>query len=312
MNRQPPGIPSGGQFAHGIRKPPGFELGKVANESGAVPANGMPVLGTAAAGYRDWVDEDGHLTKQVRFNGVKPDDSPDGTAAVILYTKEGTTEVFYRNGVLHDGSGHPPSRRYTTVMGKSVTSRGYREPHRSMTEQDSPDGQPARVAADPDGRVVTTWMAAGRYQDPAPGVPGLTRILPDGSTQSLHFPYGDQSDLDDGTPAVREWDCEGNLVRQVRYYGGRVCDGDDGEPALKQWRPDGSLLSESRYWMGQQLPGANGEPAHTEYDVDGSVSSAVQDTRHFSFHVDPLPPRGQRAQDLPSARKQPVQRHRPD
>lgn len=315
INRQPEGTPAGGQFAEkSQREDPTVVLHGAVNESGAAPANGMPVLGTAANGYRDWVDDDGNLIKQVRYEGLKPNDAPDGTAAVILYEGSRTTEKHYLGGDLHDGSGDFPSVRHTNASGRVIVYRGYRERNSFLGfhEQDSPDGQPARVVAGLDGQVETSWMAAGLRQDPAPGVPGLTRVLPDGSTQSLHFPYGDLSDLDDGTPAVREWDPEGNLVSQVRYYGGWVCDGDDGDPALKQWRPDGSLLSGSRYWMGKQLPGANGEPAHTEYDVDGSVSSTTQDTRHFSFHNDPVPPRGKRGQDIWFARRQPVERHSGD
>lgn len=292
INRQPEGIPAGGQYAATAHAAPDgvtLTVGR-ANTSGASPANGMPVLGTAAAGYTDWVDEDGHLVKQVRFSGVKPDDAPDGTAAVILYQERATVEKHYRDGIQHDGSGDAPSQLYTSVDGKVVTSRGYRVGHRSsMIHQDSPDGQPAKVVAyaetDPDwreptdGRVETTWMANGHRQDPAPGVPALTVAMPDGGTRSLHFPFGSQSDLEDGTPAEEHRNADGQLIYQARYYDGYLFDGDDGEPAVRIWREDGTIAKELRYWGNRPSPGPDSEPAITEYNPDGSVASTEHTVR---------------------------------
>lgn len=314
VKRQLAGIPAGGQFTHGTKAEPGLILETAFNESGAVPASGMPVLGAAAAGYRDWVGGDGHLVKQVRFNGAKPDDAPDGTAAVILYTKGGTTEAFYRNGVLHDGSGHFPSRRYTTVKGKTVTTRGYRDRHRSMTDQDSPDGQPAMVVAhevgepnewEPaDGRIETHWMTAGHRQDPAPGVPAVTVEMLDGGLRHRHYPLGRMSDLPDGTPAEQIWNASGQLVAQARYYDGFLFDGDDGEPAVRRWRDDGTLSQECRYVAGKLRPGAEGEPAVVEYEADGVTPVVKQDPWRDPWQ----PERRKRAREWPYARTAPYQR----
>lgn len=286
----------------------------------AFPANGMPVLGTSAAGYIDQVNEDGALIKQVRFNGVKPDDAPDGTAAVIIYGERGTTELHYRDGVLHDGSGQIPSKRYTTTSGKEVTERGYRDRHSSrFIGQDSPDGQPARVieqAAEGEqpGSTETVWLAAGIRQDPAPGVPGLTIEMSDGATRHLHFPFGQISDLDDGTPAERSWDKDGQLIFEARYYGGFLADRDDGTPAVREYWGNGNLAKEMRYCSSRPRPGANGEPAIVRYNEDGSVASTEANVRgrYRSFEI-PLKdtfedPRGTRAEDHPYAKTAPAQR----
>lgn len=327
IKRQPKGIPVGGRFAATSHsEPAGVCLAAAHNESGAVPANGMPVLGSAAAGYTDWVDEDGHLTKQVRFNGVRPDDSPDGTAAVILYRERATVEKHYRDGIQHDGSGDTPSQLYTSIDGKVVTSRGYRRSRTyGFVEQDSPDGQPAKVVvyaeADPDwreptdGRVETTWMANGHRQDPAPGVPALTVAMPDGSTRSLHFPFGSQSDLEDGTPAEEHRDRDGKLIYQARYYDGFLFDGDDGEPAVRIWREDGTIAKELRFWGNRPSPGLNSEPAVTEYHPDGSVASTAQlgnrDFRESIFDGTRGTPRAE-AWPYAHFRSTPIQRGAPD
>ena len=299
IKRQPRGIPVGGRFA-GTTHSEGVSLPSARNESGAVPASGMPVLGTAAAGYTDWVDEDGHLTKQVRFDGVRPDDAPDGTAAVIIYGKRSTTEKHYRDGIQHDGSGDTPSQLYTSVDGRVETSRGYRKTRTSrFIDQDSPDGQPAKVIVHaethpdwrqpPEGSVETTWMANGHRQDPGPGVPALTVAMPDGGTRSLHFPFGSQSDLDDGTPAEQHRNKDGQLIYQARFYDGFGFDGDDGEPAVRIWREDGSIAKELRYWGNRPSPGPNGEPAVTEYNPDGSVASTQQTVRWGASEASTFP-----------------------
>lgn len=305
-SRQPEGIPVGGQFAtRGLKENTDLSLAGHGNESGAVPASGMPVLGTAAKGYTDWLDEDGNLTKQVRLEDCKPNDAPDGTAAVILYDRRGTTEKHYRKGLLHDGSGDTPSTFYTRTDGKTVLSRGYRRRNSWMMEQDSPDGQPARVAAEPDGKKETTWMASGFPQDPAPGMPAIITELPDGSVEHAHAPYGEVSDLDDGTPAARRRDVAGRLVKEVRHYAGWVNDADDGTPAIRVFFPDGNLKCEVRAWGSQTRPGLNGEPAEVHYAEDGTVASAIQDPRsHLSTWPD-RKKRDSRSKDFPYARTEP-------
>lgn len=285
-----------------------------------IPASGMPVLGTAAAGYVDQLDEDGALVKQIRFNGVRPDDAPDGTAAVIIYGEHSTSEVHYRNGVLHDGSGQTPSRRHTTTSGMDVIERGYRDPRSSrFIGQDSPDGQPGRVIAlAPEGEhlgtIETVWLAAGIRQDPAPGVPGLTIEMSDGAKRHMHFPFGEMSDLADGTPAERYWDKDGHLTQEGRYYGGFLADGDDGTPAIRQYWGNGTLALEKRYCSSRPRPGANGEPAVVRYNEDGTVASTEANVRgrYRTFEI-PLKdtvedPRGTRAEDHPYARMDPAQR----
>lgn len=307
--RQPDGIPAGGQFASVPRsEATGVVLGQGSqNESGAVPANGMPVLGTAANGYQDWVDEDGHLVKQVRFDGVKPNDAPDGTAAVILYRESLTSERFYRNGVVHDGSGEAPTRRVTKTDGTISVYRGVRVPHRDVWEQESPDGQPSRVEISPDGELKTVWMASGHYQDPAPGVPAVTVKKADGSVVHVHTPYGVAQDLDDGTPAQREWNKDGQLVLEVRHYSGFVMDADDGIPAIREFYPDGTLKAERRYWMNKVAPGPNGEPSIVEYNPDGSVASTqYQGSVEYSAWGDRVK-RTTRAGDVSYARYEPGQ-----
>lgn len=302
-SRQPEGIQIGGQFkSRGLKENAELTLAGAGNESGAVPASGMPVLGTAANGYRDWADEDGHLTKQVRLEDGKPSDAPDGTAAVILYKRLGTTEKHYRNGILHDGSGDTPSTFYTQSDGKTVLTRSYRRRNSWILEQDSPDGQPARVDTEPDGKKVTTWMASGMSQDPAPGTPAIITEFPDGSVEHAHAPCGEVSDLDDGTPAVRRWDAAGRLVKEVRHYAAWVTDGDDGTPAIREFWPNGSLKCEIRVWANQVRPGSSGEPSEVHYNEDGTVASTIQDPRSSLSIWPDRKERGSRSKDFPYAR----------
>ncbi|WP_155853149.1 hypothetical protein [Arthrobacter sp. H14] len=313
-SRQPKGSAAGGQFARALRAEPMVHLN--GTTAGPVPVNGMNVLGSPEAGYVDKIDDDGNLTAQVRLEDRKPNDSPDGTAAIISYTPRGTEESFYTKGVLHDGSGGTPSKRYTGIDGKTVITRGYRTAHRgSIVPQDSPDGQPASVVThavaeddwrEPtDGRVATTWMTAGHRQDPAPGFPAMSTEMADGGRKYLHFPDGREDDLEDGTPAEQHFDKYGNRIFQGRYYGGFPFDGDDGEPAFRKWRPDGTLEKEWRYCKGQLLDSADGKPAITEYAEDGRTVVKEEhrgiDNRWFGtrFEFERLQDRGPRAKEWP-------------
>lgn len=268
--RQPAGIPAGGQFA-----PVGHAEPAAALAPPARPANGMPVLGSAAAGYSDKLDEHGNLVLQVRLVNGKPSDAPDGTAAIIAYSAASTgftREVFYTGGVLHDGSGDKPTERLTWPSGATDVTRGFRRPHRGfIVAQDSADGQPAKVRTSAAGDVVIAHYANGRLQDSAPGVPAKVQEFADGSRRVTHAPFGQPSDLADGTPAERRYYPDGTLAVEIRQFDAWTWDGDDGQAAERHFHPDGSLAKEIHAFKGKLLDPAPGTSALIEYGVDGTV-----------------------------------------
>lgn len=250
--------------------------------------SGVPVLGKPGMGYTDTLDENGFLVKQVRLVDRKPDDAPDGTAAIILYQKGWTVEKFYTAGKLHDGSGDKPSERQTNAHGMLILTRGYRRPHQGwLVPQDSPDGQPAKTAFYPDGRTVVEHCIAGRRQDPPTGEPALTVVLPDGTRKVTNFPFaGRAEDLPDGTPSERHWDPDGNLVLEGRRWNSSAWDSDDGQPAIRSYRSDGTLREETYCYDGRMLDPGKERPAFTRYADDGVtvVSTESRPSLHFSIY----------------------------
>ena len=183
----------------------------------------------------------------------------------------------------------------------------------SARNEINPIGVPGRGSTEhrhPVGRGC-----AGNRQDPAPGVPALTVTMPDGGTRSLHFPFGSQSDLEDGTPAEQHRNKDGRLIYQARLYDGFHFDADDGEPAVRIWREDGTIAKELRYWGSRPSPGPNGEPAVTEYHPDGSVASTTQlgnrDFRESIFEGTRGKPRAE-AWPYAHFRSTPIQRGAPE
>jgi hypothetical protein len=309
------GVPSAGRFANRDRPEAGTVLTAQA-APGPAPSNGMPRLGSAAAGYTDRFDDDGNLILQVRLENGRPNDAPDGTAAVIRYSVAphgATTEKFYNNGVLSDGSGDKPTERMTWPSGRSDVTRGYVEPHRGhITPQDSPDGQPASVRIDGKGHVMTTYYTAGYMQDPAPGVPAKVQELPDGSRRVTHAPYGRMSDLEDGTPAERRYYPDGTLAMEWRQLDGFPWDGDDGQPAERHFHPDGSVAKELFLFKGKLLNPAADTPALVEYAPDGTVTRSesrpwIDTWDGYIAHTN----RPSRPAEMPWVRTEPVERYVP-
>lgn len=304
------GVPDAGQFAGPLHGEASTTLASVPQ-----PSNGMPRLGFSSAGYTDRFDEDGNLILQVRLENGRPNDAPDGTAAVIRYSKVpggGTTESFYTDGVLHDGSGDKPSERIIWPSGRSSISRGFRRPHMGyLTQQDSADGQPASVQSDGAGDVLTTYCANGHRQDPATGVPAMVKVLADGSRRVLHSPYGALADLPDGTPSERHFDPAGNLSAEFRRHNGSFWDSEDGEPSQRHYWPDGTVQKEVFRYKDRILNPPSGTPAVTEYAADGTVTRTdsrpyLDDPYGAEFRYDQRPAKGWRF-----ARTEPVQRHVP-
>jgi hypothetical protein len=260
-----------GRFAETMHAEAGTVLA-----AGPRPGNGMPVLGSAAAGYTDKLDENGNLVLQVRLVNGKPDDAPDGTAAVIAYSTAETgctREAFYTGGVLHDGSGDKPSQRLTWPSGATDITRGFRRPHQgSIVTQDSPDGQPGSVRTSASGDTLTAHYANGRLQDPAPGVPAKVHAFADGSRRVTHAPCGRPADLPDGTPAERRYYPDGTAELEWRMHDGQPWDSDDGQPAERHFHPDGSVAKELYVFDGKLLDPAAGKPALAEYTPDGTMT----------------------------------------
>ena len=305
------GVPTAGRFANRDRPEAGTEL-----TGGPDPSNGMPRLGSAAAGYVDRFDDDGNLILQVRLENGRPNDAPDGTAAVIRYSAApagATTESFYTDGVLHDGSGDKPSERMTWPSGRSSITRGFRRPHMGyITEQDSADGQPASVQSDGAGDVLTTHCANGRRQDPAPGVPAMVRVLADGSSRVLHSPFGALADLPDGTPSERHFSPSGNLTAEFRRHNGSFWDSEDGDPSERHYWPDGTVQKEVFRYKDRILNPPSGKPAVIEYAADGAVIRTdsrpyLDDPYGPEFRFDQRPAKGWRF-----ARTEPEERHIPE
>lgn len=310
--RQPAGIPAGGQFAAFGHTEPESTL-----SAAPVPRNG-PALGSAAAGYKDTVDEAGNLVLQVRLENGKPNDAPDGTPAIIRYSTDPqgvTRATYYTNGVMHDGSGDKPTELLTWPSGRTEVRRGYRKPHQgSLTKQDSPDGQPASVMTSADGTVVTGHYAQGALQDPAPRIPARVEIRPDGSRIEQHAPFGQLADLPDGTPSEHYYGPAGNLVAEIRRHGGYGWDSDYGDPSERRYRDDGTVYKEVYRYRGNLLDSPVGKPALIEYAADGSVARQVSRPSQWdSYTREDVPFNGRvtRRQAWPYTRKEPVPRYVP-
>lgn len=311
MNRQPEGIPIGGQFAATHHAEPGLALATPAQ-----PRNSMPALGSAAAGYADRFDEDGNLILQVRLENGRPNDAPDGTAAIIRYSTDPagcTREVFYTDGLLHDGSGDRPTERRTWPSGRSEIVRGYRRPHMGHTvQQDSPDGQPASVKTSAEGHVVTGYYTDGRLQNPAPRTPARVEVKTDGTRIEQHAPFGELADLPDGTPSEHHYGPNGNLTVEIRRFGGYGWDSDYGDPSERRYRDDGTIWKEVYRYQGRLLDSPVGKPALTEYAEDGSIARQItQPTQWDPYHQDEVEFSGRqtRPQVFKYARKEPVPRY---
>lgn len=311
MNRQPEAIPIGGQFAPTSHAESALSLA-VAPQ----PRNTMPALGSAAAGYSDRFDEDGNLILQVRLENGRPNDAPDGTAAIIHYSTDPagcTGEVFYADGALHDGSGDKPTERRTWPSGRSEIVRGFRRPHMGHTvQQDSPDGQPAFVKTSAEGQVVTGHYADGRLQNPAPRTPARVEVKNDGTRIEQHAPFGELADLPDGTLSEHHYGPAGNLTAEIRRFGGYGWDSDYGDPSERRYRDDGTIWKEVYRYQGGLLDSPTGKPALVEYAEDGSIARQVtQPSLWDSYHQEEVrfDNRQTRPQVFKYARKEPVPRY---
>lgn len=307
------GVPAGGQFAAAAHAEPGTTL-----SSAPVPRNG-PALGSAAAGYKDTVDDAGNLVVQVRLENGKPNDAPDGTPAIIRYSTDpqgATHATYFSNGVIHDGSCDKPSELLTWPSGRTEIRRGYRKPHQgSLIRQDSPDGQPASVKTSADGIVITGHYAQGILQDPAPRVPARVEVRPDGTRIEQHSPFGRMEDLPDGTPSERHYGPAGNLTAELRRHGGYGWDSDYGDPSERRYRDDGTVCKEVYRYNGSLLDSPVGKPALIEYAPDGSiVQQVIRPTQWDSYTREEVHfnTRLTRRQASPYTRKEPVPRHVPE
>lgn len=314
ISRQPSGIPAGGQFAGTVHAEPDIELG-----AEPAPNNNMAALGTAADGYTNRLDDNGNLILQVRREHGKPSDAPDGTAAIIHYSTAPTgctREVFYTDGVLHDGSGDKPTERLTWPSGRSDVVRGFRRPHQGNTvPQDSPDGQPASVRTSAEGHVVTGYYADGRLQNPAPRIPARVEVRSDGTRIEQHAPFGELADLPDGTPAEHHYGPTGNLIAEIHRYSGYGWDSDYGDASERRYRDDGTVWKEVFRYRGNLLDSPLGKPALTEYAPDGSVAREVRSPfigDPYGREHTPFDARVTRQQVWPYARKEPIPRYVPD
>lgn len=273
--RQPAGIPAGGQFAATAHAEPPVTL-----SAATPPRNNMPALGSAAAGYTDRFDDTGNLILQIRLEHGKPSDAPDGTAAIIHYSTAPTgctREVFYTDGVLHDGSGDKPTERLTWPSGRTDVVRGFRRPHQGNTvPQDSPDGQPASVRTTAEGHVVTGYYTDGRLQNPEPRSPARVEVRTDGTRIEQHAPFGELADLPDGTPCEHRYGPAGNLIAEIRRHGGYGWDSDYGDASERRYRDDGTVYKEVFRYRGQLLDSPTGKPALIEYAADGTVIREVR------------------------------------
>ncbi|QOD05801.1 hypothetical protein [Pseudarthrobacter sp. BIM B-2242] len=313
INRQPEGIPIGGQFAAAHHAEPGVSLSIAPR-----PRNTMPALGSAAAGYTDRLDEDGSLVLQVRMENGRPNDAADGTAAIIHYSTDPagcTREVFYTDGILHDGSGDKPTERRTWPSGRTELVRGFRRPHHGHTvQQDSPDGQPASVKTSAEGHVITGYYADGRLQNPAPRTPARVEVRTDGTRIEQLAPFGELADLPDGTPSEHHYGPAGNLTAEIRRFGGYGWDSDYGDPSERRYRDNGTICKEVYRYQGVLLDSPVGKPALIEYAEDGSVTRQI--AKPFQWdpyrHEEVRPnARVTRHQAWKYSRKEPVPRYVP-
>lgn len=309
-NRQPEGIPIGGQFAAAHHAEPGVSLAMVPQ-----PRNTMPALGSAAAGYTDRFDEDGNLVLQVRMENGRPSDAHDGTAAIIHYSTDPagcTREVFYTDGLLHDGAGDKPTERRTWPSGRTELVRGFRRPHQGHTvQQDSPDGQPASVKTSAEGHVITGYYTDGRLQNPEPRTPARVEVRADGTRIEQHAPFGELADLPDGTPSEHHYGPAGNLTAEIRRFGGYGWDSDYGDPSERRYRDDGTVWKEVYRHQGRLLDSPIGKPALIEYAEDGSIARQVnQPSQWDSYRQEEVrfDTRKTRPQVFTYARKEPVPR----
>lgn len=225
------------------------------------PTKRVPL--TEDNGYTADIDkETGVVKSHIRLVDGKPEDHPSGTPALATYWPTGKVarEVHYRNGKLHDGSGGTPTEvvhldnQHADGDGRARDQEWYANSgvrvlrgvpggrHHGITEQDSPDGQPASVWQHSDGSTSIQYKTAGMRQDPAPGKHAMVDVKPDGSTVKHHM-HGRmaQHDPDDDTPAVIVLRADGRLERTVRYFNGTPWDGRKGEPSITEYSPDGSI-----------------------------------------------------------------------
>lgn len=307
------GVSIAGRFANRDRPEAGTVL-----TAGPAPSNNMPRLGSAAAGYTDRFDDAGNLILQVRLENGRPNDAPGGTAAVIRYStapQGATTEKFYTDGVLSDGSGDKPTERMIWPSGRSDVTRGYIRPHNGhVTPQDSPDGQPASVRTTADGHVMTTYYTAGALQDPEPGVPAREELLADGTRRIAHAPFGRMSDLPDGTPSERHYHPDGSLAAEFRRFDGQGWDSDNGDPSERRYHADGSLAKEVFRHHGKLLNSPDGKPSLVEFGTDGTVTRTINapwQENYFGEDIRYDKRRG-RAQVWPYGRTERVERYVPE
>lgn len=225
------------------------------------PVKRVPL--TEDNGYTADIDkETGAVKSHIRLVDGKPEDHPSGTPALTTYWPTGKVarEVHYRNGKLHDGSGDTPTevihldnqqaegdgrardQEWHANSGVRVLRGVPGGRHTGITEQDSPDGQPASIWQHSDGSSSIQYKTAGLRQDPAPGKHAMIDVKPDGTTVNHHM-HGrmNQHDPDDDTPAVTVFRADGSLERTVRYFTGTPWDGRKGEPAITEYRLDGSI-----------------------------------------------------------------------
>lgn len=313
-NRQPQGIPAGGQFAATAHAEPGIVL-----SAGPQPPNSMPALGSAATGYTDTFDDARNLVLQVRLENGRPNDAPDGTPAIVRYSTDPqgpTRATFFSDGVMHDGSGDKPTELLTWPSGRSEVRRGYRKPHQgSLIKQDSPDGQPASVKTSAEGTVVTGHYAQGFLQGPAPRIPARVEVRADGSRIEQHAPFGQMEDLPDGTPSEHHYGPAGNLTAEIRRHGGNGWDSDYGDPSERRYRDDGTVYKEVYRYHGSLLDSPVGKPALTEYAADGSIARQVSRPSHWDSYTREdvaFNARVTRRQAWPYTRKEPVPRYVPE
>ena len=115
---------------------------------------------------------------------------------------------------------------------------------------------PAEIPAGYTGRVrlehvlwldSVLWLDRGQLDDPAAGVPAVTRYRSTGAVkQERHYRLGRLHDPEPGVPAVRGYFADGAIKYEEHFrYGWRHDAGD--RPAIRKWRADGTLRTVRHY-----------------------------------------------------------------
>ena len=177
---------------------------------------------TGGLGYYN----DGTPMYEGHFLDGKPNDLPDGTAAVRGWNPDGSPEYegHYIDGLLHDLPDGTAAQRWWNPDG-SRYERHYRNGvlRRGTGGDEMSDGE---------------WTVERGYYD----------------EDTIEYEYnridGLLCDTPDGTAAVRWWHPNGAPMYECRFRNGELHDIPDGTAASRGWYPDGSPEYERHYING--------------------------------------------------------------